>query len=256
MVKTDIKDNKQMVKFIPYTFTKKDVIGYFENDKQYENWIIGQVRSKKIVKVRNSLYVHVDVSGYPLTTKFEIATKIADDAFVCYHSALEYFGVANQVFNTVTVGSKKRFNEFSFDNVNYVRKSAKHEAQIMNIVTAAVRVTSLERTIIDCLDDLDAGGGIDEILNALDQIRILDENKLLETLKAYNSVFLYQKVGFVLEHFRDKFILTDSFFEECKSHLTKQIKYFLQDEYRKVEFNSTWRLMAPKNLKSRISGEY
>lgn len=75
-----------MAKFIPYTFTKKDVIGYFKNDKQYENWIAGQVRSKKIVKVRNGLYVQVDVSGYPLTTKFELATKIAEDACVCYHS--------------------------------------------------------------------------------------------------------------------------------------------------------------------------
>lgn len=46
-----------MAKFIPYTFTKKDVIGNFINDKQYENWIAGQVRSKKIVKVRNGLYV-------------------------------------------------------------------------------------------------------------------------------------------------------------------------------------------------------
>ena len=55
-----------MAKFIPYTFTKKDVIGNFINDKQYENWIAGQVRSKKVVKVRNGLYVQVDVSGYPL----------------------------------------------------------------------------------------------------------------------------------------------------------------------------------------------
>ena len=210
-----------MAKFIPYTFTKKDVISDFKNDKQYENWIAGQVRSKKIVKVRNGLYVHVDVSGYPLTTKFELATKIAEDAFVCYHSAFEYFGVANQVFNTVTVGSKKRFNDFTFDDIDYVRKPLKHDVQIMNIVTAAVRVTSLERTVIDCLDDIDAGGGIDEILNALDQIRVLDETKLLETLKAYDSVFLYQKAGYVLEHFQDKFMLTDSFFEECKSKLTK-----------------------------------
>lgn len=245
-----------MAKFIPYTFTKNDVISYFKNDKQYDNWIMGQVRSKKIVRVRNGLYVHVDVSGYPLTTKFEIATKIADDAFVCYHSALEYFGVANQVFNTVTVGSKKRFNDFTFDDINYVRKPAKTDVQVINIVTAGVRVTSLERTVIDCIDDIDASGGIDEILTALDQIRVLDENKLLETLKAYDSVFLYQKVGYVLENFKDKFMLTDSFFEECKSHLTNQIKYFLQDEYKEIGFNSTWKLMAPKNLKSRIYGGY
>lgn len=242
--------------FIPYTFAKADIIGNFENDAQYENWIQGQVRAKKIIKVRNGLYVHIDRSGYPLTTKFEIATKIADDAFVCYHSALEYYGVANQVFNTVTVGSKKRFNAFSFDDVDYVRKPVKHNAQILHIVTAGVRVTSLERAVIDCIDDIDEGGGIDEVLNALDQIRILDENKMLETLRAYNSVFLYQKVGFILEHFKEKLMLSDAFFEECKSHLTNQVKYFLQDEYKVIGFNSKWKLMAPKNLISRIHGGY
>ena len=60
----------------------------------------------------------------------------------------------------------------------------------------------------------------------------------------------------MLEHFQDKFMLTDSFFEECKSKLTNQIKYFLQDEYKEIEFNSKWKLMAPKNLKSRINGGY
>lgn len=245
-----------MAEFVPYTFRKKDVIGSFDSDSQYENWIAKQLRAKKIVKVRNGLYVHVDVSGYPLTTKFEIATKIADDAFVCYHSALEYFGVANQVFNIVTVGSKSRFNDFSFEDIDYVRKPAKHDAQVMNIVTAGVRVTSLERTVIDCIDDIDAGGGIDEVLNALDQIRVLDEGKILETLKAYNSVVLYQKVGYVLSHFKEKFMLSDEFFAECKSRLTNQIKYFLQDEYRDIGYNSTWKLMAPKNLLSRINGGY
>ncbi len=245
-----------MNRFIPYTFTKKDIVGGFENDAQYENWIKGQVRAKNIIKVRNGLYVHIDRSGYPLATKFEIATKIADDAFVCYHSALEYFGVANQVFNTVMVGSSKRFNEFSFDDIDYVRKPVKHTAQIIHIVTSGVRITSLERTVIDCIDDIDAGGGIDEVLNALDQIRVLDENKLLETLQAYDSVFLYQKVGYVLEQFKDKLMLTNAFFEECKSHLTNQIKYFLRDEYKTICFNSKWKLMAPKNLTSRINGGY
>lgn len=82
-----------------------------------------------------------------------------------------YFGVANQVFNIVTVGSKKCFNDFTFDDIEYVRKSCKHNVQIMNIVTVAVRVTSPECTLIDCLDNTDVGGGIDEVLKALDQIR-------------------------------------------------------------------------------------
>ncbi len=245
-----------MANFIPYTFTKNDVINNFANELQYKNWLAKQIYNKKIVAIRKGLYVHIDSSGYPLSTKFEIASKIADDSFVCYHSALEFYGVANQVFNIVTVGSIKRFNTFSFNDMEYIRKPIKTNEQITNIVTASVRITSLERTIVDCILDVDAGGGIEEILNALEQIRVLDENRLEQTLKAYDSVLLYQKVGFILEQYKDKLMLSNAFFEMCKSHLTNQIKYFLQDEYNDIEYNSRWQLMAPKNIKSRINGGY
>ncbi len=245
-----------MVQFIPYTFAKKDVIGNFDNDKQYENWIAAQVKAKKVLKVRNGLYVHIDVAGYPLTTKFEIASKIKDDSFVAYHSALEYYGVANQVFNTVTVGSEKKFNSFTFDDIEYVLKLVKNKTQVVYIQTAAVRATTLERAVVDCIDDIDLGGGIEEILNALEQIRVLNEDKLLEVLKSYNKILLYQKVGYILEQYKEKFLFSEAFFKECQSHLTNQIKYFLNDEYSDIEYNSTWQLMAPKNLKSRINGGY
>lgn len=245
-----------MADFIPYTFTKNDIIDNFANELQYKHWLAKQVYNKKIVAIRKGLYVHMDSSGYPLSTKFEIASKITDDSFVCYHSALEFYGVANQVFNIVMVGSSKRFNMFSFNDMEYIRKPIKINEQIMNIVTASVRITSLERTIVDCILDIDAGGGIDEILNALEQIRVLDENKLEQVLNAYDSVLLYQKVGFILEQYKDKLMLSNAFFDMCKSHLTNQIKYFLQDEYNDIEYNSRWQLMAPKNIKSRINGGY
>ncbi len=245
-----------MVKWIPFVITKKDMRPHFSSDIQYENWIAGQLRAKRIMKVRKGLYVLVDITGEPMATKFEIASKITDDAFLCYHSALEFYGVANQVFHTMMVGSKLRFNSFSFLDVDYIRKQPNNDYGIAYIKQAGVRVTTLERTVIDCINNIDSCGGIDELLGALVQIRILDEKELLGTLNAYNSIFLYQKAGYILQHYQEKFDLSDAFFVECKRHLTKQVKYFLNDEYGEVEYNSEWRLMAPKNLISRIGGGY
>lgn len=245
-----------MVKQVPYLFTKADVRPQFLSDMQYENWIAGLLRTKKIMKVRKGLYVLADVTGEPMATKFEIASKIADDAFLCYHSALEFYGAANQVFHTVTVGSKSRFNPFTFLDVDYIRKQPNNDYGIAYIEQAGVRITTLERTVIDCIDDVDACGGIDELLGALGQIRILDEKELLGALNAYNCVLLYQKAGYILQHYQEKFGFSDDFFDECKRHLTKQVKYFLKDEYGEVEYNSEWRLMAPKNLIARIGGGY
>ena len=245
-----------MAKNLPYLFAKKDVIDQFADDKQFENHMASMVRSGKVVKIRNGLYAQIDNLGVPLTTKFEIASKINDESFVSHHSALEYYGVANQVFNTLTVGSKRKFNDFSFDDVDYTRQAVKDYTQVIYIVTAGVRVATLERAVVDCIDNIDLGGGIDELLNALEQIRVLDENRLAEILHAYNKVILYQKVGFILEQYKDKYMLSDKFFADCKSRLTNQIKYFLNDEYSDIAYNSDWQLMAPKNLKSRISGGF
>lgn len=245
-----------MAKNLPYLFAKKDVIDQFADDKQFENHMASMVRSGKVVKIRNGLYAQIDNLGVPLTTKFEIASKINDESFVSHHSALEYYGVANQVFNTLTVGSKRKFNDFSFDDVDYTRQAVKDYTQVIYIVTAGVRIATLERAVVDCIDNIDLGGGIDELLNALEQIRVLDENRLAEILRAYNKVILYQKVGFILEQYKDKYMLSDKFFVDCKSRLTNQIKYFLNDEYSDIAYNSDWQLMAPKNLKSRISGGF
>ena len=245
-----------MIKILPYLFAKKDVIGQFADDKQFENHMASQVRSGKIVKIRNGLYAQIDNLGVPLTTKFEIASKINDESFVSRQSALEYYGVANQVFNTLTVGSKRKFNDFSFDDVDYTRQAVKDYTQVIYIVTAGVRVATLERAVVDCIDNIDLGGGVDELLNALEQIRVLDENRLAEILQSYNKVILYQKVGFILEQYKDKYMLSDKFFADCKSRLTNQIKYFLEGEYSDIAYNSNWQLMAPKNLKSRISGGF
>lgn len=245
-----------MTKFIPYTFNKQEIIKDFDNEKQLNNWIASKLKSKSLKKVRNGLYVIVDSAGYVYSSKFEIASKISKDSFVSYHSALEFHGVANQVFSDVIVCSSTRFNNFEFEDIEYINKVNKNYVEVMNIITAGVRVSSLERTIIDCIDNINLAGGIEEILNALEQTKVLDEKKLLNVLESYNEVLLYQKVGYILEHFKEQLNLSNEFFEVCRSKLTNQIKYFLQDEYKEIEYNATWKLMAPKNLKSRINGGY
>lgn len=243
-----------MQQFIPYVFNKGDLISQFESDKQYENWLAKMLYAKKITQIRKGLYALLDNNGFALCSKFEIATKISADSFVAYHSALEYYGVANQVFNDVYVGSSTRFNSFVFNDVEYICRTVSLFKQVMFIASANVKVTSLERAVIDCIDKIELAGGIDELLNALDQIRVLDEDKLLEVLKMYGKTFLYQKAGYILEHFKSELGLTDDFFDICKRQIKNKTYYFLQDEYKKISFNSKWLLVAPTDLTKRIRG--
>lgn len=241
----------------PILITKEKVIDQFKDEKQYSNWISNKIRSRKYIKIRNNLYALVDPSTNDIySSKFEIASNISNTSFICFHSALEYYGIANQVFNDITVGSLSKFNNFIYEGHEFLYKHYKSIAFVNDVVSEGIRVTSLEKTIIDCIDDISLAGGIEEVLNALELLKYLKERKLIEILDVYNKMFLYQKVGYLLEMFNDQLNLSVDFFDICKSHLTNKTNYFMKGEFKKVYLNKDWNLMVPKNLKSRINGGY
>lgn len=242
---------------LPKLITKKEVIDKFENEKQYSNWIALKLKSNIYKKVRNNLYALVDPSINDIySTKFEVASKISESSFICYHSALEYYGIANQVFSNVFVGSLTRFNNFVFNDNEFIFKSAKNIKFVNNIINEGIKVSSLEKTIVDCIDNINFAGGIEEILNALEQIKYLNEEKILEVLLDINKMVLYQKVGYLLELYNNQFKFSDNFFKECKTHISKKVNYLIQYEFKETELNENWKLIVPKNLKSRIYGGY
>lgn len=242
---------------LPKIITKGKVIDQFKCEKQYSNWIANKLKTRTYIKIRNNLYALVDPSTNDIySTKFEIASNISDTSFICFHSALEYYGIANQVFNDVTVGSLTKFNNFTFNDCEFIYKPVKSITLINDVVSEGIRVTSLEKTIVDCIDEISFVGGIEEVLNALEQIRYLDKDKLIEALDDYDKLVLYQKVGYLLEIFNDRINLNQDFFDKCKTHLTRKVNYLMKDEFKKVILNKEWNLMVPPNIQSRINGGF
>ncbi len=241
----------------PILITKEKVISKFKDEKQYSNWIANKLRSGVYVKIRNNLYALIDPSTNDIyATKFEIASNISETSYICFHSALEFYGLANQVFNDITVGSLTKFNNFIFGESEYIYKQSKSIAFVKDVASEGIRVTTLEKTIVDCIDEINLACGIDEVLNALEQVKYLNEAKLLDVLEEQNKMFLYQKVGYLLEIYNDQLNLSESFFDKCKSHLTNKTNYFMKGEFQKESLNKDWNLMVPKNIKSRINGGF
>lgn len=236
-------------------FTKKEKEKDFANQKQLANWLALSQKNGKIKRVRNGLYTVLDpITKTSLANKFQIASMITPTAFVSHHSALEYYGLTNQVFNEVTVGSLSHFNNFEFEGVDYNCQKEKNNVFVSDIANEYIKVTSREKTIIDCIDNILLSGGIEEVLSALNQIKVVSTAELLHVLAEKNNIFLYQKSGYLLEFFKDSMSLPVSFFEECRSKITKKTRYFLDDEFKDVVFNNKWKLMAPINPLSRIYG--
>ena len=203
-----------------------------------------------IVSIRRNLYAAVDLaSGEVLANRYEIGSSINQSSFISHHAALEFHGVANQVFYTVTVSSAERFTDFEFDGITYMQYAPKTmRGVVVPSMMPLVSVTDIDRTVIDCLYDIPRAGGLEELLEALRLIPALHEDALLNYLKEYDQIYLWQKAGFILQHFAADFNLSTQFFEICKSNIHERKKQLT--DFGETVYYPEWKLYAPKDLLS------
>ena len=105
-----------------------------------------------------------------------------------------------------------------------------------------VRVVSLERAIIDSIDNPGYAGGLEEIEYALDACRDLHLEKVIKMLEFYDKAYLYQKVGYLFEkHFGNR--VPESFYQLCLSKSGNKIQYF-ESKVGFAKLVNKWKLMV------------
>ena len=197
-----------------------------------------------IQNVKRGLYVAVNLSNNePVVSKFHIAGRITDNAYVSHHAAFEYYGYANQVSYNVEVSSETRFSPFEFNGNTYSYVTSRIPAGITTVND--VRITDKERTVLDGINDFEKVMGLEELLRCIDMVSVLNEEKLLSYLGMFNKQALYQKTGYILEHYKDSLGLSDNFFKQCENKVGKSKRYF--NKYGQ-KYNAQWRLVVPENL--------
>ena len=199
------------------------------------------------MQIRRNLYCMVDpVSGQPTVNKFEIGSRLSDSAYISHHTALEFHGIAHQPFNEVMVTSSTRITPFTFDDTDYHFYQDKIGGQ--GVITPKgsplVKVTDLERTLIDCIDRIDRSGGIEELLHCMESVVLLDEKKLLIYLHAYAKSFLYQKTGYLLERITDQARISSDFIETCRKMGKSHVKWLTNSDESDT-FIKEWQLYVP-----------
>lgn len=213
--------------------------------------MMNRLMKKDLVrKIRNNIYSCVNpMTGQIVATRYQIACAITDTAYVSHHSAFEYYGLANQVFYEVYVSSETKFREFEFDNMTFKYIASRIQEGVVEARnTTGVRITDIERTVIDSIQDFEKIGGLEELLNCLEGIYYLDENKLKAYLEVYGIQSLYQKTGFILRHFKDDMQLSQTFINYCKNKIGGSRRYLLKETDNENKYNNEWKLMVPEGL--------
>lgn len=200
--------------------------------------------------IRRNMYTTIDLaSDQPTADRYEIASHISPTSYVGWHSALEFHGLGHQVFFNAYVGSESRFNGFEFDGVrfDYCRAplpAGPDSGVVVPIGNPALRVTDLERTLVDCCDRIDRAGGAEELLHCLDPVVMLNEDKLRRYLAMYDKAFLYQKVGFMLELIKSQAHISDSLIKLCHERGALHVKR-LTNAPDSVRYIGKWKLYVP-----------
>lgn len=218
----------------------------------------------KLQRIRRGLYAVipplVDKEKY-VPDKFLIASKLRNDYYLGYHTALEFYGSAYSHFNEVYIAIKKkgRFDPFQYKNLKFKPvfvQDTNSGVEEKEYLGHSIRVSSKERTFIDSLDRVEYAGGWEESLKSLQGLGGLNFDNLFKILLSYNNEFLIRKVGFVLNILRDTSVFYEHFSDKMLNRLHERIgksPRYLTGEGPFV-YDQRWRLYVPKNFGYKLRG--
>lgn len=230
-------------------FTLEDVKQYYDNAETARSAIKKLLKQEIVVRIRKNMYTCISgETESPVANKYQIGCAINSTSYISHHTAMEYYGVSDQVYYDVYVSSEKPFTTFEFDGYTYCYVSSKCKSGIEEIrYSGGVRITTKERTVIDSIKDMDKISGMEEVIANIEGITALREERLIQYLEEYHNQFLYQKAGFMLLPYQKKLGLSDAFFELCKENIGLSKRY-LTKENISGNYDETWKLVVPANM--------
>ncbi len=122
-----------------------------------------------------------------------VASRLAPDAVLAYHTALEAHGYAQSLYERLLFLTERKTKPVAFRGRAFVpvappaalRRQGRSFVFTTEVERRGLpcRVTSLERTVADALDRPDLTGGLEEAWRSLAAIPLLDLTQLLEYVR-------------------------------------------------------------------------
>ena len=118
-----------------------------------------------------------------------------------------------------------------------------------------VRVTSLERTLVDLLDRPDLGGGWEEIWRSLESVEFYDLDRVVEYVKLLSNSTTTAKVGFFLDQHRDELMVEDRHLDPLRALRPANPHYLDRRKRESGHVVADWGLVVPKEILDRSWAE-
>lgn len=218
-------------------------------------------RRGRIVRVRRGLYAVVppgsDAESFPIDP-YLVAAKLTPDAVLSHHTALEFHGRASavwghRVYSTTRPPSPVTFRSDVFRGVGFPAALRRVGAELMDVQEAEraglpVRVTGLERTLVDVVDRPDLAGGWEEIWRTVGAIEFVDLDRIVAYALKLDNATTIAKVGLVVSQHQDTWMITDRQLRPLRDRRPRRPHYL--DRSRRVSGHlvKDWNLVVPSEV--------
>ncbi|MFB3886848.1 MAG: transcriptional regulator [Thermodesulfobacteriota bacterium] len=220
-------------------------------------------RKGRLLHVKRGLYAVVP-SGANLKTfsvdPFLLAAKMTPDAVLAYHTALEFYGKAHSVresfyYLTNTFPRPLTFRGYRFRGVRFPKKLG-DEKRLFGVNAeersgVSMRVTSLERTLVDVLDRPDLSGGWEEVWRSLESVEFFNLDQVVEYALLLKNSTTAAKVGFFLDQHRDALMVNDSYLDTLRGLRPQKPHYMMRTSRKPGRLVSNWNLVVPVEILNR-----
>ena len=250
-------------------FTMRDLAEYQRSRGSESRWtrkaLLAHHRKQgRLVVARRGLYAVVPFGARPDTCAVDpylLAGKMRDDAVLAYHTALELHGKAHSVFQVFfflsrTPPKPTTFRSHRFRGVLFpkaLRDEGREEYGVKTVDRAgvAVKVTSLERALVDLLDRPDLGGGWEEVWRSLESVEFFDVDRVVEYARLLDNATTAAKVGYFLDQHRDRLMIESAQLQSLRKRRPKQPHYMDRDRRSEGRLIPEWNLVVPVHVAER-----
>lgn len=227
-------------------------------------------RLGRIVPVRRGLYASVPPGVDAATFSADphlVASRLAPDAVLGYHTALEVHGVAYSAHTRVVfvtegpAGGAFTWRGTEFQRVRHpaaLRRAGRTAAGTGTVDRSglSLRVTTLERTVVDVLDRLDLGGGWEEVWRSLESVEYLDLDEVVQYALLLDNATTVAKVGLLLEQRRDALSVSEGDLDLLRARAPRGRHYLDRTARERGRLVPGWNLVVPERILAGVWEEW
>ena len=254
-------------------FTRQEFDASLDNHEPFsgrrgESLLAYYGRTGRVLRVRRGLYVVVPPGAEPDVCPVDpylLTAKMADDAVLGYHTALEFHGKAYSVqerflYLTGRTPRPVTFRSCYFRGVLFPKRLRAKQQENFGVnlgerAGLSVQVTSLERTLVDTLDRPDLGGGWEEIWRSLELVEFFDLDQVVEYALLLENSTTVAKVGFFLDQHRETLMVDEAHLKPLRKLHPKKPHYMVRSHRSHGRLVKDWNLVVPPEVLERTWAE-